>query len=50
LATSPAIGEVLADIMRQRYIAAIDIARELGVSRPWSGGERAARRCPAGRT
>ena len=30
--SGPALGEVLADIMRQRYIAAIDIARELGVS------------------
>jgi transcriptional regulator with XRE-family HTH domain len=30
--TGPAFGEVLADIMRRHYIAAIDIARELGVS------------------
>jgi transcriptional regulator with XRE-family HTH domain len=30
--TGPAFGEVLADIMRRHYIAAVDIARELGVS------------------
>ena len=30
--TGPALGDVLADIMREHSIAAIEIARELGVS------------------